>query len=496
MFLRERDSGPSCGGRLLGKIPEVRPLLQPQTLLETILHAMQQVVADATGAVMGAFQEGSPERMQLALEHLRKALPRPTDAGPTRGAQAQDLLDAYADPSLHPDIERIARVMTSKAYKNGHCYASQEKIARWTRLPKSTLQLRLHEMERLELIRVERRPGTSSITLFADGTLDALRLKKINKIGTRERINPLVTRTFTTPTLQNVDDQAACVTPLVNSWPKNTSCSENHSTPISLDIKPDHSTHSDREKPVGKSFHAHDVNKFTNENEQKRLVQKGQSHESITLRKLKEEKEKPTSITISKRSPLTASQQQSQKILIEQGVSCGPARSFALLFDHDHIARTIALGIHCEKRNPPAYLLQLIRDDAVSKHIVPDSEADLARRRERPPTLYGRYEPIIPAITIANTPKKPIPCPIEHVVLSIEATEADQCFAALTVSEKAIYQQCARQEVLRANPWLGDGVQSTGPLMEAMIRRQLRIMLRAETKHPQRADTISGVYKT
>ena len=51
-------------------------------------------------------------------------------------------------------------------------------------------------MERRKLIHVQRRLSTSSITLLADGTLDALRLKKINKIKVRERVSPCVISDF------------------------------------------------------------------------------------------------------------------------------------------------------------------------------------------------------------------------------------------------------------------------------------------------------------
>ena len=76
------------------------------------------------------------------------------------------------------------------------------------------------------------------------------------------------------------------------------------------------------------------------------------------------------------------------------------------------IARTIALGLHRTKTNPPGYLLRLIQDDAAAKRLVPGSEADRVRKRERPAVLRSTIaptkavetrEPVAPRVSSSQT---------------------------------------------------------------------------------------------
>ena len=230
LFSRTRRNHPPTEPDFPRALCESPPLYQQQTaptqFIAAAANATHRLFAVAAVAI-GALHDASAERMRLGLEHLRRVRkPQAPPAPPTHEMRVADLIDAYADPALHPDIERIARAIASKAYRNGYCYATQEKIAAWTGIARSTLQLRLHEMERLHLSHVERRLKTSSITLLADGTLDALRLKKINKIKVRERTAPYVVRTFTAPATTNPHETDIRSRQKVDSWPKNTTCSQ------------------------------------------------------------------------------------------------------------------------------------------------------------------------------------------------------------------------------------------------------------------------------
>jgi hypothetical protein len=188
---------------------------------------MHDELADA----FSQYQEGSSERMLLALEHLRalrtNVQPMPTASAPTPvqdrrvrppvswdlstpwerwPAHVVDLIDAYADPSLHPDIERIARVITSRAYRKGVCFVSWTKLAGWLKMEDGVLQGHLAEMEREELIRITLRDGATPLIQFADGTLNALHYKRVFRITTQERTHPRVVRTFANRVLRHGDD--------------------------------------------------------------------------------------------------------------------------------------------------------------------------------------------------------------------------------------------------------------------------------------------------
>ena len=94
----------------------------------------------------------------------------------------------------------------------------------------------------------------------------------------------------------------------------------------------------------------------------------------------KEETRKPLPTSSSSHPERTTA----AEALIAEGVTPARARDFASLFEPERIARNITLGLHRTKTNPPRLrLLRLIQDDAASKQVSPDSEADRVRSRER-----------------------------------------------------------------------------------------------------------------
>ena len=97
-------------------------------ILKTAVAGARKLLGGVTAAFAGTFREDSAERMQLALDHLQTIAPPPAPEL-THEDRVADLIDAYADPTLHPDCERIVRMIARKAYRFGFCYATQEKIA-------------------------------------------------------------------------------------------------------------------------------------------------------------------------------------------------------------------------------------------------------------------------------------------------------------------------------------------------------------------------------
>ncbi len=159
------------------------------------------------------YQEGSSERMQLALEYLRALR---TDVQQTPPAQVPEQHRWVQPPpwessiplerSLHPDIERIARKVMRRAYGAGMCFVSWTKLARLLKMEEAVLRGHLAEMEREELIRITPRDEKPPLIQFADGTWDALRYKRIYRITTQERTHPRVERTFANRVLRYGDD--------------------------------------------------------------------------------------------------------------------------------------------------------------------------------------------------------------------------------------------------------------------------------------------------
>jgi len=476
--------------------------------------------------------------MRLGLEHLRRVRkPKAPPAPPTYETQLADLIDAYADPTLHPDIERIARAMTRWAYKDGYCYATQEKIAGWTGLSVQTLQLRLYEMERRKLIMVKRRPGTSSITLFADTTLDALRLKKINKIKVRERTAPYVTRTFSAPEPKNTDEIKEKTDQKIDSWSKTTTWSPQSisSTTLHTGSRSVVSTTSSKtssisrariskqasKAPLAKSEKIHvqgdknhvqssentNVSKIDNAAKpHEKPVTKSLEAEHVVVENCNEKQGKATAI--SRKAEYTAPQngKEGEKkvvapsvlshperttaaaLLIAEGVTPKRAGEFAQLFEPEQIERNVALGLHRTKKNPPGYLLTLIRDDPASRRIAPGSEADRVRQRERPAVRREQNGPVkarearepVPHAVLPSQPK-PRASEAIYGALSGAAEPAgvvvEDPLEALSPEDRDRYTQRAREEVLRANAWLGASPRESNPIMQAMIRTQLRAML-------------------
>ena len=93
--------------------------------------------------------------------------------------------------------------------------------------------------------------------------------------------------------------------------------------------------------------------------------------------------------------------------------------SFPGTFNDGPIARTITLGIHRTKTNPPGYLLRLIQDDAASKRIAPGSEADQVRRRERPAVRREQNGPVK-----ALEAREPVPSAVSPPQPKQRASEA------------------------------------------------------------------------
>jgi hypothetical protein len=174
-------------------------------------------------------------------------------------------------------------------------------------------------------------------------------------------------------------------------------------------------------------------------------------------------------------------------LLVAEGVTPKRAMDFAQVFECEQIERNIALGLHHGKKNPPGYLLTLVRDDPAGRRIVPGSEADQVRQRERSGALRGRNGPVK-----ALEAREPVPVAVSPTQAKQRASEAicgaftgvseppgkvEDPLEALPPEDRDRYTQRAREEVLRANAWLGPSPRESNPIMQAMIRTQLRAML-------------------
>jgi hypothetical protein len=86
-----------------------------------------------------------------------------------------------ACPPTHRQ-ETILRRISSKFYQRGYCFARQETIAKAVGCAKSTLQLEMDILTARGFLILERRQGTSNITLLAPGVQDTLKILKLKKL--------------------------------------------------------------------------------------------------------------------------------------------------------------------------------------------------------------------------------------------------------------------------------------------------------------------------
>jgi hypothetical protein len=238
-----------------------------------------------------------------------------------------------------------------------------------------------------------------------------------------------------------------------------------------------------QEKPVTKNIKAEQTAVQNDNEKQKKAAAKAINAERTTPQNGKKEKKRAVTPSVLSHPQHTTA----AALLIAEGVTPARARSFAAIFELEHIERNVALGLHRTKNNPPAYLLRLIQDDAASKRIVPGSEADQVRQRERSGALRGRISPVQ-----AREAREPVPGAVSPSQVKQCASKAmygtfsgvseppggvEDPLEALPPEERDRYARRAREEVLRANAWLGATARESNPIMQAMIRKQLRAML-------------------
>jgi hypothetical protein len=252
------------------------------------------------------------------------------------------------------------------------------------------------------------------------------------------------------------------------------------------------------ENPVAKSLEAkHTVVEIRNADRQKPAAISRKAEHTPPQNGKEGEKKAVAPSVFSHPEPTTAA-----ALLVAEGVTPKRAGEYAQVFDCAQIERNIALGLHCGKKNPPGYLLTLIRDDPASRRIAPGSEADRVRRRERPAAaLRGRIGPVQDLearepIPSAVSPPQPKQRASEAICGAFSGAsepppEVEDPLGALSPEDRERYTQRAREEVLRANAWLGTSARENNPIMQAMIRRQLRTML-ATTEMPASRGAPSG----
>jgi len=570
----------------------------PTTFLAAALNATRRLFTGAANAIKGTFQDGSAERMHLALSHLQTVAQQapqvappsiptsaPSQATPTPAARA--VLEYFRAAPLSVRENRILRIISSTYYADGCCYAQQETLARAVGCAKSTLQKDLDELEARNLLRVTPREDTSNVTHLADGVREALRFQRIEnhrRALARRGVAPLASKspavsspmppkpprarvaaspasvapssvsqgTFKPkkraksepkPGSKNGSALVVCsaIRPKATTWPERSTSGTNDcisgksrrhvktgilsrvregeqacetrdakSEKIHVQGDENHVQSSENanvseidnatkphEKPVAKSLEAEHVVVENGNEKQGKAPARSRKAECTAPQNGKEGGKKAVASSVLSHPERTTA----AALLIAEGVTPKRAGEFAQLFDRDQIERTIALGLHRTKKNPPGYLLTLIRDDPASRRIAPGSEAEQVRRRERPAVRCEQNGPVK-----AREAREPVPGAVLPSQPKQRASEAmcgtfpggseppgrvEDPLAALSLEDRDRYTQRAREEVLRANAWLGASPRESNPIMQAMIRTQLRAML-ATTEAPASRGAPSG----
>jgi hypothetical protein len=536
--------------------------------------------------------------MQLTLAHLQtvaKQTPQPQVASPpsiptsapseaTPTPEARAVLDNLRAAPVSARGTRILRIISSRYYADGCCYARQETLARAIGCAKSTLQSELDELEARKLLHVTPRDGTSNVTHLADGVREALRFQRIEnrrRALARRGVAPLASKgtaasspmpprakaaaspdsaapssvfrgTFkpkkrakSEPKTGSKNGSAlvvcSTIRPEATTWPERSTSRtkdcisdksrrhvktailsrvregeqagemrEGKSEKIHVQGDENHVQSSENtnvneidnaakphKKPASTSLTTKHVSGENGNEKQGKDAARSRKAECTAPQNGKEGGKKavaPSVLSHSERTTVAA-------LLIAEGVTPKRAGEFAQLFDHDQIERTIVLGLHRTKKNPPGYLLTLIRDDPASRRIAPGSEADRVRQHERSAALRGQIGP-----AKALEAREPVPGAVSPVQPKQRASEAicgtfsgesepppevKDPLEALSPEDRDRYTQRAREEVLRANAWLGGGGHESNPIMQAMIRTQLRAML-ATTEAPASRGAPSG----
>ena len=343
--------------------------------------------------------------------------------------------------------ERILRTIAAKFYKRGYCFAKHETIATAARCgSKSTVQLDLDELEARGLVCVQRRPGTSNLTILGPGLIEALRTMRIER-----RRKELLARRGTLSVCGHVQaykKMAAIAIEELTSFARETVSIA--STKLN-DLRLAKSTTNvvNFEKKVAQDFDFFVDRPKAVPQPRKRIISLPSNYIS----------------NLSSCNNIGIRDDVFKEIVDEltaEGVTPRRAQQLIALSGIECVKRNLALGFHKHALNPGGYLAEAIRQDYASMHPVAGSEAAKVREQET-----KARQPI--ARPTATSPKpKLTPTPLdEYNLTAIE-------FDSTAEVDRRKFEEQAREDIITSPPfWAAnvlarEGIQ--GPSIQGAIR--------------------------
>jgi len=333
--------------------------------------------------------------------------------------EVERILAAWRHCPLTARQEKIVRIISSRYYQCGYCYAKQVTLARAVGCAKSTLQEDLEVLAERGFLILERRPGTSNITLLAPGLQEALRIIKQQRRPKRSAAEVIVN------SVEKITQQlAAARAELVESVTQTVAA-------VSQQI----ATVCDHNRPKTVSQSRNTI-----------------THVSLSSSALHSKKD----------GMLDDAVKNMIDELAAEGVTRGRARQLIELSGLERVKRNLALGQHKHAKNPGGYLAEAIREDYAGKRPIPGSEAAQVHEKEHAATQH------IPAIAPSKLRPQAAPIPEHH--LDIAAAK----FAQVSEQERVIFEQRAQQAIEVAPPFWAVGLLTRNGFEHQAIQALIR----------------------
>jgi len=332
-------------------------------------------------------------------------------------SEADRILAAWRAQPLTARQEKIVRVISSRYYQRGYCFAKQATLARAVGCAKSTLQDELEVLADRGFLILERRQGTSNITLLAPGLQEALRIIKAQRRPKPSRAAIIVN------SIEKVGQQLAVArAELVESVTQ---------TVASFSQQIAHVCDQNRPKTVSQS---RDI-----------------THVSLSSRALHSKKDEMQNAVKKTIDELTMA-----------GVTPWRARQLIELSGLERVKRNLALGQHKHATNPGGYRAEAIRRDYAATRPIPGSEAYHVHEKERAAANT------ICAVPVDKIKSKPALIPEHH--LDIAAAK----FAQVPDQQRFIFEQQAQHEIEKAPPFWAVGLLTREGLKHQAIQGLIR----------------------
>jgi len=341
----------------------------------------------------------------------------PDDLYRSSSSEVERILAAWHARPLTARQEKIVRTISSRFYKRGYCYAKQATLAKSIGCAKSTLQLDLDELAARGFLILERREGTSNITLLAPGLREALRIIK------EQRRPKLSAAEVIVNSIEKVGQQlAAARAELVGSVTQ---------TVVSFSQQIAHVCDQNRPKTVSQS---RDI-----------------THVSLSSQALH-----------SKNNEMQNAVRKTIDELTDAGVTPWRARQLIELAGLERVKRNLALGQHKSAKNPGGYLAEAIRADYAATRPIPGSEAYQIHEKER------RISQHVSVTALFKTESKAAPLSEHH--LDVAAAK----FAQIPEQERVCFEQQAQREIEATPPFWAVGLLTRDGVKHQAIQALIR----------------------